>query len=496
MTLFLPKSRAILPALAALMALAGCSSPESRGPVVVDVVGKPAELAQPLRNARRPTGEALLAASAQGLVRLDAAGQIRSGMAERWIVEDNSRAFIFRLQHIHWRNGDPIKSNEVARLLKARLAANPDLTAGLKPTVRAITDQVIEIDLDAPLPNFLQLLAHPARPEGGTGPMRKTRKGSGVVLEHARSAAPEEQAEEDGADQSADGQLPVHLYAVSKVSRSFVTFRGGRTDLVLGLRFQHLPYLAVAGIAKPYIRIDPASGLFGLQIEGRSDFLKNRDTREILSMAIDRARITQLLAMPGWTASSSLLPGPLDTDQQPAGPDWDSNGLAQRQGYAGSVVRNWTASNGTIAPLTIALPAGPGARMLYLALARDYRRIGLTLRQVPWDSPADLRLIDETAPFDSALWYLNRTGCRIDPTCAQDMEKALDEARNAPTSADRAKALQAAYATLMAANSYIPLGQPIRFALVSTRLTGFHASPQAVHPIDALIRQPRNGVPN
>jgi peptide/nickel transport system substrate-binding protein len=43
---------------------------------------------------------------------------------------------------------------------------------------------------------------------------------------------------------------------------------------------------------------------------------------------------------------------------------------------------------------------------------------------------------------------------------------------------------------IVAHASYIPLGQPIRWSLVSRRLTGFQPSPRGIHPLNKLIGRP------
>ncbi|MET0363001.1 MAG: ABC transporter substrate-binding protein, partial [Sphingobium sp.] len=67
----------------------------------------------------------------------------------------------------------------------------------------------------------------------------------------------------------------------------------------------------------------------------------------------------------------------------------------------------------------------------------------------------------------------------------------LDVARTAATAAERAGALAGAETLTLAEANYIPLGMPIRFALVRNRLTGYMPSPRARHPLNALFRDPR-----
>jgi peptide/nickel transport system substrate-binding protein len=492
MTLSRLRHRTVFALVAALLTIPACSPKEDRRPITVDAIGKPVELTEPLRNSTQAAAKVLLGATAQGLLRFDSNGEIIGGLAERWIVEDNGQSYIFRLRRARWSDGKPVKAQEVAKLLNARIIANPTLFAGLEPEVRGMTDEVIEIALAAPSPSFMQLVAQPAlaiaQSSGGTGPLQKSVKNGIMIL---RLPEVKGGAEEDTeTDQTQAPPPPVHLRA-SRAPLAFVRFAQGQSDLVLGGRFQHLPYGPVAHVPVSMVRADPVNGLFGLMIEGKTPFLQNKDAREILAMAIDRDWIAKLLNLNGWQLSTTILPGQLDLGRAPTRPGWADRALELRRSYARSVVTNWAHMNGPIPTLTIALPAGPGARMLYYALANDFTTIGLSLETVPWDAPADLRLIDEVAPFDSALWYLARVACPASQHCDKAAKTALDldKARAAKSDEERSAALGAAETAILAENIFIPIGQPIRFSLVRPRLTGFQPSPRAIHPLTSLIQQ-------
>lgn len=492
MRLPIPRPFGTVLAAAVLLLPGACGSRADKGPVTVDVIGAQAQMAQPLDNGGNAAGQVMLASVSQGLVAFDAGGDLIGALAERWIVEDDGESYIFRLRHLHWPNGGRVRAEEVARLLRARFAANPALLAGLAPVVRGMTDEVLEIRLPGPAPSFLQILAHPAmavaRKEGGSGPFRAKRRHDLYTLTRSEPDAPAD----DGADPAdADASLPLYLRAV-RPALGFARFQRREADLLLGGRFQHLPLVGAANLPTGTVRADPVNGLLGLMVVGTSDFLANRDVREALAMTIDRDGLSRRLNLAGWRTATSLLPDQLDLPRQPTRPGWADRELALRQSYARSVVANWTRLHDAPDPIRIALPAGPGARMLYQSLQRDYVAIGLTVTWVEQtDDRADLRLIDEVAPFDSALWYLSRVGCGLNRLCSAEAAAQLDIARTAPTEQERGNALVTAEALSLAEANYIPLGMPIRFALVRSRLTGYQPSPRARHPLNALFRVPR-----
>jgi len=106
------------------------------------------------------------------------------------------------------------------------------------------------------------------------------------------------------------------------------------------------------------------------------------------------------------------------------------------------------------------------------------------------DEAADLRLIDEVAPFDSAFWYLARLDCDAGLLCDPRVGVRLAEARQAQDELERANLLAQAEEATVAFAAFIPLGRPIRWSIVGRRLTNFQPSSRGIHPLNALITVP------
>jgi len=472
--------------LSLLLILAGCSLGRDDSPVQVDVIGQADQAANPLRDSNPPAAKAMLGAVAQGLLAYDARGEIVDALAESWIVEDGGQSYIFRLKRARWADGEPVKADQVARLLRERMQANPLSMAGLRPDVRAMTDRVIEIRLDAPLPSFLQLLAQPQfgilTRAGGTGPYRAERSGDTARLR------PVEQASEPAAEEP-DPIEHRELRAL-RGSLALVRFAGRHTDLVLGGRFQHVPLVRAAKLPLTDLRNDPVNGLLGLAFTGSSKFIADRTVRDALARVVDRAAFATELGLPGWRTSDYPLPGPLELARQPSAPAWMGRPLDERIASARQIVARWQADNGALPMLRIALPDGPGASILFIRLAHDFGQLGLRVDRVAADDPADLRLIDEVAPFDSALWYLSRLDCAAKVLCDPRASALLAQARSASQEAAQARLLGEAEELIVEYAGYIPLGAPIRWAMAGRRLNGFQASPRGIHPLNRLITLP------
>ena len=487
---FPPLFRATGAAMLAIGLLGGCSG-EGSGPVAVSVIGQRDDFAKPLAHLPDPGAKLILEATAQGLVAFDAAGEILPALAQRWIVVDDGRSYIFRLRRAFWANGTRVTAPDVARMLMARIESlrrlDPDGPLDAVQSVVPMTGEVIEIRLAAPRPFVLQMLAQPQMAvlsrDGGTGPYRSRRMGNALSLTPIDRSS--------GDDEAPDAPIAPAQMRVLRAERAalaIVRFRAGQSALVLGGRFADLPLLIRSGIDRDAVRADPVQGLLGLAVVGTGKLIDDDGVRAAINMAVDRSELPGLFPLGGWATTEQIVPSQLDMPGPPTRPDWTSLSMADRRAQAAASVTRWRADNGPPPPLRIALPAGPGATLLFGLLRRDLAAIGLGAQRVGPDEQADLRLIDEVAPYDSALWYLGRVGCLRKVHCSDAADAQMQAASLASTAEDRMARIAAAEALMQAHNGYIPLGAPVRWSLVARRLTGFQLSPRARHPLNHLFR--------
>lgn len=477
--------------MAGLALLPGGCSDEGRGPVVVSVVGDHDDFTRPLQNLPDPGAKLILEATAQGLVAFDASGDVLPALAQRWIVEDDGRSYIFRLRRAFWANGSRVTAPDVARMLMARIESlrrlDPDGPLDAVQAVVPMTGEVIEIRLAAPRPYVLQMLAQPQMAvlsrDGGTGPYRRQGQGNMLFLTPIDRST----GEEGGEDQPVP-EAQMRVLRAERAALAIIRFRERDSALLLGGRFSDLPLLVPAGIDRNMVRIDPVQGLLGLAVTGRGKLLDDDGIRAAINMAIDRSQLPALFPLGGWATSDRIVPDQMDLGRPPTQPDWAARPLDERRAQASASVTRWRADHGALPPLRIALPRGPGATLLFGMLARDLGAIGLPVQRVTMTADADLRLIDEVAAYDSAIWYLGRVGCARKVHCSDEADAQLHAATMAPTLDERMLRIADAEARMVAHNGYIALGAPVRWSLVSKRLTGFLPSPRARHPLNHLFR--------
>ncbi len=478
-------------ALLALALLGGCRRHHKGGPIEVSVIGPPIGSTRPAPDSGPldTPAAALIEATGQGLVRFDASGQIVPGIAARWIVADNGRSLIFRLPDLTAPGTRPIESSEIARRLRAAIAPasrNPlKALLGAIDEVNAVTPQVIDIELKAPRPNLLDLFAQPGLAMGGIhrGPFTVTAIHGGLVV---LRPLPDPNADPD--DTTVRRPPMVHLRG-ERAATAVARFAAQQSRLLLGGRFQDLPIARVASLPRNALHFDPVKGLFGLAFSNTSKGLvANVDNRRALAMAVNRDQIRRLFDVPGWTPTTTIVAIGTPEITQPATPAWASMSYPDRVAQAEQLLAHWRQANGgrPLPPLRVALPAGPGSRMLFDSLAADWRAIGVDAVAVAPNVPADLRLLDEVAPADIASFYLRAFTCERLVACSEVTDRVLAAARDAPSLEERGVLLMQADALVAETAPYIPLGNPIRWSLVSSDLGLYRDSPRGLHPLNEL----------
>lgn len=405
--------RFLPPLLSAALLLTGCRVGSDSGPLAVSVIGARLDAPAPAAT--------LVTATEAGLVRLDREGQVIPGAAARWAILDDGLDYIFRID-----DDSGLSAAAIARRLRAALrrhARDPDF-ASLTPieSVAAVTSTVVEIRLSAPQPAMLLLLARPALAVGSPTALRG---GTESAAQTALSPREKESA------------TPGVLLRAERVGRAVVRFRDGDSALVLGGTFADLPVVRAAGVPRALLHFDPATGLFGLAVRNAS---LDPAMRDALSLAIDRDRIVAAIGAPGQAKATTIAGSTIEPD------------LARRRGTARALLAGKTRQ------VRVALPAGPGARLLFALLAQDWRAVGIGAEPVAEGAPADLALVDLVAPPGTLATLACAVGAGCDP---RDRLPLVDP-------------------------PYIPIATPVRWSLAAPSLDLFTENGLAAHPLDQL----------
>jgi Bacterial extracellular solute-binding proteins, family 5 Middle len=477
------------PALIASALLTSCGTGIDNSRLRVDVVE---DTPRPLNVAQMPLSPASLylrSTTAQGLVSYDLQGRVIPALASRWIVTDDEMSYIFRLNKTRWNDGREVSSDEVANALRQRIAMlrNSRFASELEAVddVISMTGKVIEIRLKAPMPNLLELLAQPefglVHKGIGSGPMRATRSGTAMTLKL--------RVEEVGEPVTLDGQT-INLNA-NGASEALARFALERTDLVLGGRFEHVPYLTANADLSVQPQIDLTTGLFGLLIVETGPFLSSAINREAIASAIDRPRMLSAFDVGTWRETLTLAPETLRNRGIIERPAWARLNMQERKSAARATIAAWESANGQVRPMRIAMPKGPGARILFAYLRADLAAIGLEIERVGPNQSADIRFIDRVADLSSPSWYLDQMSCTATPLCSIEADRRIAEARLSQDLDKRKELLVAAEIELQGLRNFIPIANPLRWSVARPGLLGFAPSPRSLHPLQYLGREPR-----
>jgi peptide/nickel transport system substrate-binding protein len=478
----------LLPALA--LAPSACKQ-KPGGAVDVIVIGAQPQMRDPALGPLTPPDMVLVGNVAQGLVSLDASGNVVGGLAERWNVSDDGMSYIFRLAETKWSDGKKVTAQQVAKLLKREIGPRSkdrfkDALGAIDDIV-AMTDRVIEIRLTAPRPNLLSILAQPEhaiiRGDQGTGPFALAQeqnvKGK-LRLTRAISNPDEETTEKEEV-----------LLSGAGAEDAVRSFAADKTDMVLGGTFADLAYAQRIKLPRGSLRFDPASGLFGLIPVQKDGTFDKPEIRRLLSQAINRDSWVTALGVPGLNGRATVLEAGLDGIPAPVGPAWLATPLdTRRAGLVADANRLFGTQKPTV---RVALPQGPGAELLLQELTRDWGTLGLVVERAANPAAADFRLIDDLAPSASPAWFVRQFRCEMTPVCDPDADKLMEAARQSLIPAQRYALLVEAAAKIDDGQLFIPITAPVRWSLVSGRIVGFAGNRFAVHTLTDLEQKPGAG---
>lgn len=479
-----------LPLLAAL-ALCSCGPSNRGGPVEVAIIGAPDGLFQ--QGVRLPfAAQHMRAATFEGLVTLDPAGQVVPAIAERWIVTDDGLSYIFRLRDSTWPDGEEVTAVDARRQLREAIARLQGTALGLDLAqvreVRAMTGRVVEVRLAVPMPDFLRLLAQPelgfVKSGSGAGPMVMSRNEETGVAR--LSALPPENRGLPAREDWEEIARPVAVRSL-RAQAAVAAFARGEVDLVLGGSLIDFPLAEVGPLSRGTIQADPAHGLFGLMVRREEGLLADPARREALSMAIDRTALIQGFGLAGWRESSWIVPP--DTYSAPPYPAdrWNGAPIDQRRQIAAARVQAWTAQSGREAQVRLALPREPGSDLLLRQLAEAWGAIGVSVIRVASAADADLELRDTLARYTGPRWYLNQFNCALrGGLCSREADALVRLTLTERDPAERERLLVEAHAALVEREAFIPLGAPVRWSLVRGSIRNYLPNPWGMHPLFPL----------
>ena len=370
----------------------------------------------------------------QSLTTVDAAARTVPGQAESWTVSPDGRIYTFKLRAgLTWSDGVPITSADFLwsyrRLFDPRtaspsasllyvVAGSRDVAAGRKPPeslgVRAPDARTVVVELEHPAPYFTEIAVHRAMPvprhvvekygrewtrpgnivSNGAFTFAEWRPGANVKLvRNPRFHAAHEVKLE-----------AVHHVPVEDPKTALLRYRAGELDVVVSLPSDQIDELRRVYGAE--LHLTRQIGLEYLAFNTRRGATRDARVRRALSMAIDRALITQRVLRAGESPTQCIVPP--DVPDHPAidCADYSSWPQAQRVAEARRLLlaAGYTPSR----PLTLRyrLNNSDTQRRIALAVVSLWQPLGVRVDLVGADMKAHQQAVLQ-GDFDVArgAWY-------------------------------------------------------------------------------------------
>jgi len=447
----------------------------------------------------------------EGLVGLDAKGQLIPGVASRWSVDESGLEWTFVLDpDARWSDGTRVEAGDFVRGWQRAIdpmTGSP--TAGLMGPVanagairkgelgvdalgiEALDSSTLKVTLENRTPWFEELLTHPAmapwpgesRRFNGAYQLQERLPGAHLILEKNPHYAHADEV----------SIQTVHWHVIEQPNVELSRFRAGQLHIT-----ETIPPGRVDWLRREVgdsLRIAPYLGTFFLAFNvGRSPFQGERDLREALSLVIDRGLLTRQVLGAGEVPAYGLIP--------PSLPDWPGGVASPTSSMADRIERAKalyeSAGFGEDKPLVVELRFNTSLnhRRMAAAIGAMWKQhLGVQTRLVneewkvfvanrrqgritqvvrggwigDWQDPGNfLQLFVSNSPLNYTFWS--------DPDFDALMSRSDQE-----TGAQRLATLQSAEARLIDQHVIIPLYYYVSRHLVKPEVLGYEDNLMDIH---------------
>jgi len=302
----------------------------------------------------------------EGLVTLDASGNVTAGAAERWELSEDGLSYTFQLrQNLVWSNGEELTAAhfvagfkrtlepEVAStygfLLHSVRNANEVALGNLPPSslgVSAPDPQTLVIELDSPAPHFLAVLAMPvafpflvdslSESDTSAGPQRFVSNGPFFLDDWQPGHRIRLQKNPLFHDADSVHIDTVEYYAIQDLLSELNMYRAGELDITASVPGANVEELRVSRDSE--LRISPSLAIYYLAFDLSEAPFDDIALRQALSMAIDRSALVDVIGR-GEQPAYGLVPDGVSA-YTPSRYDWQSLGDTERENEARRVFRS------------------------------------------------------------------------------------------------------------------------------------------------------------
>ena len=453
----------------------------------------------------------------------DANFQATPGVAESWTVSPDGRVYTFKLrQGLKWSDGTPITVDDAIfsiRRFVAPATASPNaflaykiknaaaVNAGKLPVeqlgVRALDASTLEMTLDAPNPNWLNVIAEPyfaplprrvieKYKEAWTRPQNMVASGAYKLAEW-RSGDHVRLVKNPLFYDAKSVQIDeVIYYPAADDAVALKRFRAGEIDL--NARFSATELVWLKKNRPDVIRIAPSSwGTRVMLNEGLPKFADAR-VRRALALAVDREAIVNNILRTGELPAYGIVP-PVVSGYAGATMDFKATPLPERLIEARALLKAAGYSDAKPLALVLSQRAGPANKRVAVALADMWSKIGVKTELRFSDVSMyydEMRKFDFEAGVTGAAWppdpehFLNDFHPKSPQNYSRYDSKAFNDAlTRAGLIAERGpryEAFREAEAIMLKDIPAIPLYFNVNTNIVAPYVKGYRDNGRDLHP--------------
>ncbi|WP_434630680.1 peptide ABC transporter substrate-binding protein [Thermoanaerobacterium thermosaccharolyticum] len=278
----------------------------------------------------------VLNAVLEGLVRFDKNGQIKqgSGLAKNWRISKDGLTYTFNLKDAKWSDGNPITANDFEYAWKRALDPNTAAAfayelyyiKGAKEyntgkgtaeqvAVKALNDKTLQVTLNEPTPQFLDLLASPIYfpleksiyekygDNIGTSPDKLVYSGPFILKTWNHEQNLELYKNENYWDKNNVKLQKVILYEIKDTNTEIQNYEAGELDEIS----LNGDFIDKYKDSKEF-HVQPLAVSWFLQFNNKDQIFKNANIRKAFTLSIDRSLLINNVIKNGSIPAESAVP--------------------------------------------------------------------------------------------------------------------------------------------------------------------------------------------
>lgn len=459
----------------------------------------------------------------EGLVTVDARGQIAPGAAAEWKVDPTQKVYTFTLRpNLKWSDGSPLTAADFEysfrRLMLPETAARyasflypirnaRAVNTGRAPVeslgVKALDARTLRIELETPAPQLTELLtsvgavavprrAIEAHGREWTRPGKIVSNGAYVLGEVSPQTFIKARKNPNFHSAASVAIDEVVYHPVEDEGTSYKRFQAGELQIAV-----KVPTDKIDGVRKQYggqLRNAPGLGTTMLMLNHRRKPFDDPRVRRALAVAVDRDVLTDRILRGTATPAYTVVPGSVSRYQRPV-PQYASATMAARQAEARKLLADAGFGPGKPLRFTMQYFTEAKTRTLAVAMVSMWRAVGVQCELVNKDLGSvistvragnyEVSLYAWFSSFDDPSTFLDILTTKARGSLSGYSNPAFDQAfaaGNGLASLDeRNVALARAEAIAMADVPVIPLFTGINQRLVSSQVQGWTDNPRGAN---------------